>query len=180
MATPPEFGIRSIDFKVLSEKGRFGDKATHAPAKNAALPFIRKCGIFIRKCGTPDLNAKLIEWAPFHFLLMIEWLRDFKASGLDLPPGDQHTTGSFANRAIASQTPEGKVRAWVEANYTHVSDPKDGTKLKLIYEAYRAHNSTQATSTMGRNELAACLKALYPTIKHRCAREGDIYLLRLD
>jgi hypothetical protein len=30
----------------------------------------------------------------FHFLLMMEWLRDFKAAGLDLPPGDQHTTGS--------------------------------------------------------------------------------------
>jgi hypothetical protein len=40
--------------------------------------------------ATPDLNSKLIEWAPFHFLLMMEY---FKAAGLDLPPGDQHTTG---------------------------------------------------------------------------------------
>ena len=108
---------------------------------------------------------------------MMEWLRDFKAAGLDLPPGDQHTTGSFANRAIASQTPEGKVRAWVEANYTHVTEPREGTKLRLIYEAYRAHS---AANTMGRNELALCLKTLYPMIKHRCAREGDVYLIRLD
>ncbi len=31
----------------------------------------------------PDLNSKLIEWAPLHFLLMMEY---FKAAGLDLPP----------------------------------------------------------------------------------------------
>jgi hypothetical protein len=29
---------------------------------------------------------------------------------------------------------------------------------------------------MGRNELALCLKTLYPMIKHRCAREGGVYL----
>jgi phage/plasmid-associated DNA primase len=148
---------------VLGFGSRFS-KTTEDPARR------------IYKC-TPDLNSKLIEWAPFHFLLMMEWLRDFKAAGLDLPPGDQHTTGSFANRAIASQTPEGKVRAWVEANYTHVTEPREGTKLRLIYEAYRAHS---AANTMGRNELALCLKTLYPMIKHRCAREGDVYLIRLD
>jgi hypothetical protein len=93
------------------------------------------------------------------------------------PPGDQHTVGSFANKAVASQTTEGKVRAWVEANYTHVTEPRHGTKLKLIYEAYRAHS---AAHTLGRNELAAFLKALYPAIKHRCAKEGDIYLIRAD
>jgi hypothetical protein len=146
----------------------------------------------IYKC-IPDLNAKLSEWAPFHFLLMMEWLRDFKAAGLDLllmewlrdfkaagldlPPGDQHTAGSFANKAVASQTPEGKVRSWVEANFTHVSEARHGTKLKLIYEAYRTHS---AANTMGRNELAACLKTLYPAIKHRCAKEGDIYLVRVE
>ena len=130
----------------------------------------------IYKC-IPDLNAKLAEWAPFHFLLMMEWLRDFKAAGLDLPPGDQHTAGSFANKAVASQTPEGKVRSWVEANFTHVSEARHGTKLKLIYEAYRTHS---AANTMGRNELAACLKTLYPAIKHRCAKEGDVYLIRVD
>jgi len=93
------------------------------------------------------------------------------------PPGDQHTAGSFANKAVASQTPEGKVRSWVEANFTHVSEARHGTKLKLIYEAYRTHS---AANTMGRNELAACLKTLYPAIKHRCAKEGDIYLVRVE
>ena len=130
----------------------------------------------IYKC-IPDLNAKLAEWAPFHFLLMMEWLRDFKAAGLDLPPGDQHTAGSFANKAVASQTPEGKVRSWVEANFTHVSEARHGTKLKLIYELYRTHSAANA---MGRNELAACLKTLYPAIKHRCAKEGDVYLIRVE
>ena len=56
----------------------------------------------------PDLNAKLEEWAPFHMLLMLEWLRAFKDGEMELPPGDQHTEGSYANRAVAMQTPEGQ------------------------------------------------------------------------
>jgi hypothetical protein len=35
-------------------------------------------------------------------------------------PGDEHTAGSYANRAVALQTPEEKLREWVEERYTHV------------------------------------------------------------
>ena len=68
----------------------------------------------IYKC-IPDLNAKLEEWAPFHMLLMLEWLRAFVACDMELPPGDERTEGSYAHRAVALQTPEGKLREWVEA-----------------------------------------------------------------
>ena len=42
--------------------------------------------------------------------------------------------GSYANRAVASQTPEGKLRAWVDENYTQVStkEKDTGTKLEVL------------------------------------------------
>jgi hypothetical protein len=35
----------------------------------------------LRSWCIPDLNTKLAEWAPFHMLMMLEWLRAFKESG---------------------------------------------------------------------------------------------------
>jgi hypothetical protein len=78
----------------------------------------------LRSWCIPDLNAKLAEWAPFHMLMMLEWLRAFKESGA----GDEHTAGSYANRAVASQTPEGKMRAWVDENYTQVPLKEKGRR----------------------------------------------------
>ena len=48
-------------------------------------------------------------------------------------PGDEHTAGSYANRAVALQTPEEKLREWVEEGYTHVPlrDKDTGTKLMV-------------------------------------------------
>ncbi len=37
-----------------------------------------------------------------------------------LPPGAQQIEGSLMHQALVAQTPEGKLRAWVEHNYTHV------------------------------------------------------------
>jgi hypothetical protein len=46
--------------------------------------------------------------------------------------------GSYANRAVASQTPEGKLHAWVDENYTQVplKEKDTGTKLEVLYAAY--------------------------------------------
>jgi hypothetical protein len=131
----------------------------------------------------PDLNAKLEEWAPFHMAMMLEWLRAFKACEMTLPPGDEHTEGSYANRAVALQTPEGKLRAWVEEHYTHVAlcEKDKGTKLEALYAAYATAAPPVHAKVMGRNNFAKMLGAVYAGIgPHKSARGtvGGLYLLR--
>jgi 4-hydroxythreonine-4-phosphate dehydrogenase len=79
--------------------------------------------------------------------MMLEWLRAFKACEMTLPPGDEHTEGSYANRAVALQTPEGKLREWVEDRYSHVplrevsgllTAGKVADAIRMITEALRA------------------------------------------
>jgi hypothetical protein len=72
-------------------------------------------------------------WAPFHFLLMLESLRDFRRRNCVLPPGAQQIEGSLMHQAAAAQTPEGKLRAWVEEHYSHVPlrEKDTGTKLEM-------------------------------------------------
>lgn len=114
----------------------------------------------------PDLNAKLAEWAPFHMLMMLEWLRAFKESGCRLEAGDEHTAGSYANRAVASQTPEGKLREWVDENYTQVplKEKDTGTKLEVLYAAYVAAAPPVHAKALGRNTFAKLLGSIYPNV----------------
>ncbi len=74
----------------------------------------------------------------FIFLLMLESLRDFRRRNCVLPPGAQQIEGSLMHQAAVAQTPEGKLRAWVEENYTHVPlrEKDTGTKLDALYAAY--------------------------------------------
>jgi hypothetical protein len=131
----------------------------------------------------PDLNAKLEEWAPFHMLLMLEWLRMFKAGEMELPPGDEHTEGSYANRAVALQTPEGKLREWVEEHYVHVPlrEKDTGTKLEALYAAYTLAAPQVHAKVLGRNTFAKMLGAVFPNVGPHRNAEGTIkglYLVR--
>ena len=131
----------------------------------------------------PDLNAKLEEWAPFHLLMMLEWLRAFKACEMSLPPGDEHTEGSYANRAVALQTPEGKLREWIEEHYIliPVCEKDTGIKLEALYGAYTSATPSVHAKILGRNTFAKILGAAYPRIgPHKSTRGtvGGLYLLR--
>jgi hypothetical protein len=91
------------------------------------------------------------------------WLRAFKACEMELPPGDERTEGSYANRAVALQTPEGKLRVWVEDHYVHVPlrEKDTGTKLEALYAAYTACMPPVHTKVLGRNTFGKMLNAVY-------------------
>lgn len=131
----------------------------------------------------PDLNARLAEWAPVHMLMMLEWLRGFKASGMKLEAGDEHTPGSYANRAVVAQTPEGKLREWVESNYDHVplKERDTGTKLEALYAAYVAAAPPVHAKALGRNTFAKLLGSIYPNVgphKNTSHTVSGLFLLR--
>ena len=131
----------------------------------------------------PDLNAKLDEWAPFHMLLMLEWLRAFKEGEMELPPGDEHTEGSYANRAVALQTPEGKLRDWVEDHYVHVPlrERDAGTKLEALHMAYTLAAPPVHAKVLGKNTFAKMLNSVFQNIgphKNTGCTVSGIYLLR--
>jgi hypothetical protein len=154
---------------------RFGSKFSNSGSPNGDRA--RR----IYRC-IPDLNAKLAEWAPFHMLMMLEWLRAFKANGLRLEAGDEHTAGSYANRAVAAQTPEGKLREWICANYTQVplKEKDTGTKLEALYSAYTAMAPPVHARVLGKILFAKLLEAVYPGIgPHRGAGGAKgIFLLK--
>jgi hypothetical protein len=81
-----------------------------------------------------DLKERMREWAPYHFLLMVEGLREFRDRDEILPPGAQAVAGTLAHQALAEQTPEGKLRAWVEGHLEHVpaADKDRGSKLEEL------------------------------------------------
>jgi hypothetical protein len=74
------------------------------------------------------------QWAPYHFLLMLETLRDFRRRNCVLPVGAQQIEGSLMHQEVVAQTPEGRLRAWVESNpwhltvYTRSASPRDLAK----------------------------------------------------
>ena len=56
---------------------RFGSTFSSGPEDRARRVY---------KC-VPDLKSKLTEWAPFHMLMLLDWLRLFKAAGKKLDAG---------------------------------------------------------------------------------------------
>ena len=82
-----------------------------------------------------------------------------------------------------AQTPEGRLRAWVESNYTHVPlrEKDTGTKLEALYAAYTSASPPIHQKVLGRNKLAAMLGAVYAGVgPHRNAAGSvnGLYLLR--
>ena len=149
---------------------RFGSTFSSGPGDRARRVY---------KC-VPDLKSKLTEWAPFHMLMLLGWLRLFNAAGRKLDAGDEHAAGSFANLAVLAQTPEGKLRCWVEANYTRVADKANGTKLEDLYTAYTAMAPPVHTKVLGKILFAKMLELIYPGIGGHRGKDGSkgIFLLR--
>jgi hypothetical protein len=137
-----------------------------------------------RRCFPRIENLKELmgTWAPYHFLLMLEALREFRRRKCVLPPGAQHIEGSFAHKSLVAQTPEGKLRAWVEENYTHVPlrEKDTGTKLETLFASYASAAPPVHTKLLGRSTLGKMLGAIFPGIGPVRSTTGatGIYLLR--
>jgi hypothetical protein len=130
-----------------------------------------------------NLRDTMKTWAPFHFLLMLEALRDFRRRNCVLPPGAQQIEGSLMHQAVVAQTPEGKLRAWVEEHYTHVSlrEKDSGTKLEVLHTAYVSASPPVHAKTLGKILFGKMLNAVFPNIgPHRNVSNtvSGLYLLR--
>ena len=130
-----------------------------------------------------NLRETMRGWAPYHFLLMLEALRDFRRRNCVLPVGAQQIEGSLMHQEIVSQTPEGRLRAWVEANYTHIPlrEKDTGTKLEALFGAYTTATPPIHQKLLGRNKFAAMLAAVYPGIGPHRNKENTVksmYLVR--
>ena len=100
-----------------------------------------------------------------------------------LPIGAQQIEGSLMHQEVVAQTPEGKLRAWVEEHYTHVPlrEKDSGTKLEALYTAYASSAPLVHAKPLGRNKFAAMLSAVYPNIGPHRNKESTIkslYLVR--
>jgi hypothetical protein len=82
-----------------------------------------------------------------------------------------------------AQTPEGRLRAWVESNYTHVPlrEKDTGTKLEALYSAYTSASPPVHARLMGKTTVGKMLGAVYPGIgphKNASSTVTGLYLLR--
>jgi hypothetical protein len=130
-----------------------------------------------------NLRETMEQWAPYHFLLMLESLRDFRRRNCVLPVGAQQIEGSLMHQEVVAQTPEGRLRAWVESNYTHVPlrEKDTGTKLEALYSAYTSASQPVHQKPLGRNKFAQMLSGVYPGIgphKNAASTVTGLYLLR--
>jgi hypothetical protein len=129
-----------------------------------------------------NLRETMREWAPFHFLLMLEALRDFRRRNCVLPPGAQQIEGSLMHQAVVAQTPEGKLRAWVEEHYSHVPlrEKDSGTKLEALYTAYATTVPSVHAKVLGKILFGKMLNAIFPNIgPHKnTTSTAFVYLLR--
>ena len=83
----------------------------------------------------------------------------------------------------AHPSPEEKLRAWVEANYTRISlrEKDSGTKLETLYTAYTTCVPPIHQKVLGRNTFAQMLNAVYTNIGPHQTSLSDrsrVYLLR--
>ena len=130
-----------------------------------------------------NLRETMEQWAPYHFLLMLEALRDFRRRNCVLPVGAQQIEGSLMHQEIVAQTPEGRLRSWVESNYTHIPlrEKDTGTKLEAVFGAYSTSSPSVHQKLLGRNKFAQMMNSIYPGIgPHRNGANtvNGLYLLR--
>ncbi len=86
------------------------------------------------------------------------------------------------HQAAVAQTPEGKLRAWVEDNYAHVPlrEKDAGTKLEVLYAAYTLAAPPVHAKVLGKTTFGKMLNAIYPNVgPHKIAQNtvNGIYLL---
>ena len=130
-----------------------------------------------------NLRETMEQWAPYHFLLMLEALRDFRRRNCVLPVGAQQIEGSLMHQELVAQTPEGRLRAWVESNYTHVPlrEKDTGTKLEALFGAYATASPSVHQKILGKIKFAQMMGAVYPGIgphKNGACTVSGLYLLR--
>jgi hypothetical protein len=114
---------------------------------------------------------------------MLEALRDFRRRNCVLPVGAQQIEGSLMHQEVVAQTPEGKLRAWVEEHYTHVPlrEKDTGTKLEALYATYASCAPPVHAKVLGKILFAKLLNSVYPNIgphKNTNHTANGIYLLR--
>jgi hypothetical protein len=83
---------------------------------------------------------------------------------------------------VVAQTPECKLRAWVEKNFTHVPlrEKDTGTTLEALYSSYTSAVPAVHAKVAGRNTFAKMLESTYVGIGPHRGSDGckGIYLLR--
>jgi phage/plasmid-associated DNA primase len=121
-----------------------------------------------------DIKERIVQWAPYHFLMCLEALREFRKLKFVLPPGAQHIEGSLMHQSAAAQTPEGKLRGWVEQNYTHIANKDNGTKLKDLYEAYSTAVPSVHQRPLQKRRFGEMMCSLFPGIGPHTNRAGTI------
>jgi hypothetical protein len=128
-----------------------------------------------------NLRDLMKEWVPFHFLLMLEALRDFRRRNCVLPPGAQQIEGSLMHQAVVAQTPEGKLRAWVEENYEHVPlrEKDSGLRLEALYTSYTSAQPPVHAKLLGRNTFGKMLNSIYPNIGPHKNSSSTVFLYLL-
>ena len=87
------------------------------------------------------------------------------------------------HQAVVAQTPEGKLRAWVEEHYSHVPlrEKDSGTKLEALYAAYTSASPPIHAKMLGKILFAKMLNAVYPNIgphKNTNHTANGLHLLR--
>jgi hypothetical protein len=86
------------------------------------------------------------------------------------------------HQAVVAQTPEGKLRAWVEEHYSHVPlrEKDSGTKLEALFSSYTGAVPPVHARALGKNTLARMLESIYKGIGPHRGSDGTrgIYLLR--
>jgi hypothetical protein len=129
-----------------------------------------------------NLRETMEQWAPYHFLLMLEALRDFRRRNCVLPVGAQQIEGSLMHQEVVAQTPEGRLRAWVESNYTHIPlrEKDTGTKLEALFGAYTTATPPVHVKQLGKILFGKMLNAVYAGIGPHKNSTGSaqVYLLR--
>ena len=82
---------------------------------------------------------------------------------------------------LVSQKPEGRLRAWVDANYERVPlrEKDTGTKLDTLYTAYTTAVPPVHQKFLGKILFAKMLNVIYPNIGPHRGRDGStcIFLL---
>jgi hypothetical protein len=78
---------------------------------------------------------------------------------------------------------QGRLRSWVESNYTHVPlrEKDTGTKLEALYSAYVAAAPPVHAKALGRNTFAKLLGSIYPNVgphKNSNHTVSGLFLLR--
>jgi hypothetical protein len=87
------------------------------------------------------------------------------------------------HQEVVAQTPEGKLRAWVEEHYSHVPlrEKDTGTKLEALYATYASCAPPVHAKVLGKILFAKLLNSVYPNIgphKNTTHTANGIYLLR--